>query len=66
MPKTKLGYAPLCTTRFIGYSFLIALLFVVVMNKDLVVQSYKALYRYAKLFDNCPSLKVNMESPTSF
>ncbi|KAK8821165.1 hypothetical protein WA538_005794 [Blastocystis sp. DL] len=27
------------------------------MNKDLIVQSYKALYRYAKLFDNCPSLK---------
>lgn len=39
---------------------------VVVMNKDLIVQSYKALYRYAKLFDNCPSLKVGMTRLASF
>lgn len=36
------------------------------MNKDLIVQSYKALYRYAKLFDNCPSLKVGMTRLASF
>lgn len=39
---------------------------VVVMNKDLIIQSYKALYRYAKLFDNCPSLKVGMTRLASF
>lgn len=52
--------------HFIGYSFLIAVLFVVVMSKDLVIQSYKALYRYARLFDNCPSLKVRMQWSASF